>query len=76
MPRYFFNVHHERDNLDWVGEEFPDQQAAWKEATVTAGRMLQSLDGRLKPGVDWRMEVTDEFANPLYVILVSARSAK
>ena len=76
MPRYFFHVHHERAELDQVGEEFPDQHAAWKEATITAGQMLQSLDGKLQPGIDWRMEVTDEFANPLYVILVSARYAK
>jgi hypothetical protein len=65
-----------RAKLDRVGEEFPDQHAAWKEATVTAGQMLQSLDGKLQPGIDWRMEVTDEFANPLYVILVSAKHAK
>jgi hypothetical protein len=34
--------------------------------------MLQGIDGKLKPGLDWRMEVTDEFANPLYVIRVRA----
>jgi hypothetical protein len=56
-----------------VGEELPDQRAAWKEATVTAGQLLQSLDGKLQPDQDWRMEVTDEFANPLYVIHVSAK---
>jgi hypothetical protein len=72
MPLYFFNIHHERAELDSVGEELPNKQAAWKEATVTAGRMLQGIDGKLKPGLDWRMEVTDEFANPLYVIRVRA----
>jgi hypothetical protein len=76
MPRYFFHVHHERSDLDAVGEEFDDRHAAWKEATVTAGKMLQSLDGKLQPGLDWHMEVTDEFANPLYVIHVSARHPK
>jgi hypothetical protein len=34
MPRYFFNVFHERPEWDSVGEELPDRQAAWKEATV------------------------------------------
>ena len=34
----------------------------------------QSLDGKLQPGRDWRMEVTDEFANALYVINVSANT--
>jgi hypothetical protein len=76
MPRYYFNVFHERAERDSVGEELADRHAAWQEAqeaTVTAGRLLQSLDGKLKPGQDWRMEVTDELANPLYVIQVSAK---
>lgn len=76
MPRYFFNVYHDRAELDEEGEELPDVQAAWREATVTAGQIIQDLDGRLKPGKDWRLEVTDEFANPLYVIHVSADRAK
>ena len=74
MPRYFFNVYHEASEKDEIGEELPDQHAAWREATVTAGQMLQSLDGKLQPGLDWRMEVTDEFANTLYVINVSAKT--
>ena len=73
MPRYYFNVYHERAERDPVGEELADRHAAWEEATVTAGRLLQSLDGKLQPGQDWRMEVTDQFANPLYVIQVSAK---
>ena len=74
MPRYFFNVYHERPEPDDLGEELPDRHAAWKEATITAGQILQSLDGRLQPNRDWQMEVTDEFANPLFVIKVSAKN--
>ena len=73
MPRYFFNVYHDRSEPDEIGEELPDRQAAWKEATITAGQILQSLDGKLQPGGDWRMEVTDEFGHPLYIISVSAK---
>ena len=72
MPRYFFNVYHERAELDDEGEELPDVQAAWHEATVTAGQIIQDLNGKLRPGQNWRLEVTDEFAKPLYVIHVSA----
>ena len=75
MPRYFFNVYHEPPEPDEVGEELPDRHAAWKEATITAGQILQCLDGKLQPGRDWRMEVTDEFANPLFVINVSAKNS-
>ena len=60
MPRYFFNVYHERSQLDQEGEELPDRHAAWKEATVTAGRMMQDIDGKLQPGREWRLEVTDK----------------
>jgi hypothetical protein len=73
MPRYFFNVSHDGDEPDFVGEELPDMHAAWKEATVTAGKTIQNIDGKLKPGHDWRLQVTDEFANTLYELHVSAR---
>ena len=59
MPRYFFHVYHDEPQIDQEGEELPDKHAAWKEATVMAGQTLQSQDGKLKPGLGWRMEVTD-----------------
>ena len=49
MPRYFFNVYHDRAELDEEGEELPDMQAAWREATMTAGQIIQDLDGRRAP---------------------------
>jgi hypothetical protein len=58
------------------GEELPDAQAAWREATVTAGQIIQDLNGRLRPDRDWRMGVTDEFANRLYVIHLYAEKPK
>ena len=73
MPRYYFHIHHETAQLDQEGEELPNAHAARKEATVTAGQILQDIDGRLKPGRDWRLEVTDEFANTLFVLQVSAK---
>ena len=62
-------------DIDHDGEELPDKHAAWREATVTAGQIMQDIDGKLQPGKAWRMEVTDEFANPLYVIHVYAEKA-
>jgi hypothetical protein len=75
MPRYFFNVYHENAEPDEIGEQLTDLDAAWKEAIVTAGQILQDLDGKFQPGVDWRLEVTDEFANLLFVINVNAKLA-
>jgi hypothetical protein len=76
MPRYFFNVYHDRAELDSEGEELPDKHAAWHEATIMAGQTLQSLDGKLQADKEWRMEVTDEFANPLYVLHIHAEKPK
>jgi hypothetical protein len=76
MPRYFFHVYHDQPEIDDEGEELPDKHAAWEEATVMAGRTLQSLAGKLRPGREWRMEVTDEFANPLYVLRIHAEKPK
>ena len=76
MPRYFFHIHHDKDQPDLEGEELPDMHAAWKEATVMAGQTIQSIDGKLRPGHDWRLQVTDEFANPLYELHVSARKPR
>jgi hypothetical protein len=76
MPRYFFHITHERADIDREGEELPDKHAAWKEATVTAGQILQGIDGKLVPGRDWRMDVTDEFQNTLYVLHIQAERLK
>jgi len=40
MPRYFFNVHHERSVTDEQGEELPDRHEAWRAATQAAGQMI------------------------------------
>jgi hypothetical protein len=53
----------------------PDRHAAWEE-NHCACQILQGPDGRLQPSCDWRMEVTDEFASPLFAINVSAKGAR
>lgn len=56
MPRYFFNVLGEARHIDSDGEELPDRHAAWNEATVMAGQILQDMDGnfgRARPG-NWK----------------------
>lgn len=39
------------------GVELADDRAAWVEATTACGEMLRDLDGDLKAGSEWRMEV-------------------
>ena len=71
MPRYFFHFHHERSHFDLEGEELADKHAARHEAVVATGHILRDLNRKLTPGHELRVEVTDEFANPLYLIYVS-----
>ena len=37
MPRYYFNVLNSNPSLDDLGEYLPDKEAAWRQATITAG---------------------------------------
>lgn len=72
MPRYFFNIYHGERHTDDSGVELPDPDAAWKEATFTAGQLIQDLDGALKPSQEWRLEVIDEAAKPVCVLRLLA----
>jgi hypothetical protein len=72
MPRYFFNIQHEGSGPDVEGEELPNDEAAWLEATLIAGELFKKIDGKFRPGQEWSVEVTDERRNPLYFIRVSA----
>ncbi|WP_375709947.1 DUF6894 family protein [Bradyrhizobium sp. Ce-3] len=72
MLCYFFHLYHGKRYADETGVELPGKDAAWKEATFTAGQLLQDLDGALVPGQEWRLEVTDEAENPVCVIHVFA----
>ena len=70
MSRYFFNIYNEGSRLDTEGEELPNNEAAWRQATIIAGELLQNMDGKFQPGQEWRLEVTDERRNPLYILRV------
>lgn len=50
MPRYFFNVHNVELSTDEQGEHFPDNEAAWREATSFAGALFKDIDGKFRPG--------------------------
>jgi hypothetical protein len=72
MARYFFNIQHGSSGPDMEGEELPNNEAAWLEATLIAGELFKDIDGKFRPGQEWSLEVTDERRNPLYVIRVTA----
>jgi hypothetical protein len=71
MARYFFNVNYGHPHLDTDGEELPDDEAAWREATIIAGELFKDIDGKFQPGRQWQLEVTNEQGKPIYVISVT-----
>jgi hypothetical protein len=73
MPRYFFNVHGVRKSTDELGEELPNDQAAWVEATIIAGELFRDINGKFQPGQEWTLEVTDAERRSLYSINISAK---
>lgn len=73
MPRYFFNVHNADPNIDDMGEDLPDDEMAWRTATVFTAELLKDIDGKFRPGEEWSLEVTDEEGKPLYFISIGSR---
>jgi hypothetical protein len=63
-------------HIDHDGEEFADKFAAWAEATRMAGEIIKDIDGRLRPGHDWKLEVEDEFKNVIWALHVKAEQPK
>ena len=63
--RYFFHLYHDRAEPDYEGEELPDRHAAWRVATVTAGQILQGIDGHhTTTGTPARMPIVPTRTSP------------
>ena len=76
MPRYFFHVHNVEPSPDDIGEELPDDEAAWKEGTLIAGELFKDIDGKFRPDQQWSLEVTGAKGKPLYSIHISSKQLK
>ena len=69
MPRYFFTVlDGHKSELKNEGLDLPDKDAAWVEATTACGELLRNLNGSLKPGDHWSMQVKDHAGSELYLL--------
>jgi hypothetical protein len=66
MARYFFDFEGSTPYLDAVGEDLPDDDAAWLEAM----RLAKDMEGRLRPGQSWHLDVRngDRFVYSVEVI--------
>jgi len=60
VPRYFFNVHDGRSEIDTEGTELTSHDAAQLTGVQLAGEILKDEARRRKLGGTWRLEVLEE----------------
>jgi hypothetical protein len=69
MPRYFFTVlNGHNSELKNEGLDLADDDVAWVEATTACGELLLELNGSLRPGDHWSMQVKDASGANLYLL--------
>ena len=68
MTRFYFVIDGQNSEVQNAGLELPDRNAAWIEATTACGELLRDMDGRLKPGDKWSMQVKDEHGTQIYLL--------
>jgi hypothetical protein len=80
MPLYFFNFtrspNPEPRPFKNDGLELIDDAAAWEEATTACGEKLREMDGTLRPGDGWKMEVTDVAGKAIFALKFTTESSE
>jgi len=80
MPLYFFNFScgsvPEARPFKNEGLELVDNAAAWEEATLACGEKLREIDGSLRPGDGWTMEVTDAAGKIVFTLRFTTESSE
>ncbi len=72
MPRYFFHVNDGSSARDEDGTELPDIYAAQHMAIRASGEILRDMGAAFWNGTEWKLEVTDEHGQTLFVLRFSA----
>jgi hypothetical protein len=73
MPKYFFDVNGNGvPDID-EGQTLANEEGAWHEATLVAGEIFRDVDGKFRPGQEWKLEVQDEQRRPLFSINVTSK---
>ena len=76
MPRYFFHVQNVPPTQDAIGEELASDESGWHEATVLAGEIFKDVDGRIRPGQAWGIDVADQNGASLFQIRIDTKKLK
>ena len=72
MPRYFFHVIDGTAVRDQDGTELASIDVAQEEAIRMSGEILRDMGARVSDGTKWRLEVTDQEGDVLFVLHFSA----
>jgi hypothetical protein len=54
MPNYFFDVNGNGVPNSDEGQMLKNDEAAWHEATLVAGEIFKDVDGKFRPGQEWK----------------------
>ncbi len=71
MARYYFNIYDGQTPADDDGTELPDVYTARKEAIRLCGEILREVRCSFDSESDWRLEVTDDHDNRLFILRFS-----
>jgi hypothetical protein len=64
---YFFRVFTDGVQLyESEGLAFSSREDAWMEASISTGDIIRSLNGNMRPDLEWRMDVTNAAGDLLY----------
>ncbi|WP_408918042.1 DUF6894 family protein [Bradyrhizobium arachidis] len=72
MSRYYFDIENGYPYRDNVGEDLPDDRAAWRTAT----RLTRDIESNLLPGGAWSLEVRDRREKLIFRITVKAECVR
>jgi hypothetical protein len=70
MPVYFFYVRNIPSELDDIGKDLPNDEAAWREAKALTAAIFKDVDGGIRPGDEWALTVTAEHRAPVFQIQI------
>jgi hypothetical protein len=80
MPLYFFNFSRAPESkpspLENEGLELLDDDAAWQEATTACGEKLREINGSLRPGDGWKMDVADAGRKTIFTLRFTTESSE
>src|ERR1700730_16996852 len=75
MPQYVFRIRQGSDSSD-VPVDLADHDAAWHEGAKVCSDLIRDVVAGLRDSPEWRLEVSDETDEPLYLFRLTAETFK